>query len=183
MSSAGIMSAPAEMRRPPGDWLTGSHPFRSARRLDPVWLFPPTFVLHLVEEYFVSGGFPAWAAHALGIGFTNAEFVAWNVFALFLMCVAAWLVSRHARFRFIEIALAVAVLGNVAAHVFGSLMTWTYSPGLVTGVVVWSPLAWIRLRSAQRASTWRARQAGTYLGLAVVVVTLAVVALGRILTR
>ena len=162
---------------------TGEHPLRTAGQLDPVWLFPPTYALHLVEEYFFSGGFPAWVADALGIGFTNAEFVAWNMLALLLMCVGAWLVSRHAKFRFIEIALAVAVLGNVAAHVIGSLLTWSYSPGLVSGVVVWSPLAWIRLRSARRASTGRARQAGTCLGLAVVAVTLAVFVAGSILTR
>ena len=156
---------------------------RAARRLDRVWLFPATYLLHLVEEYFAGGGFPAWAARALGAVFTNAEFVAWNVFALLLMCAAAWLVRRHANLRFIEIALAVAVLGNAAAHVLGSLVTWTYSPGLVTSIVAWCPLGWIRLRSARRASTRRARRAGTYIGLAVVVITLTVVALARIVTR
>ena len=80
---------------------------------------------------------------------------------LLLMCVAAWLVSRHAHFRFIEIALATVVLGNVAAHVLGSLVTWTYSPGLVTGVVVWTSARMdLRLRSAWEASTRKARRAG-----------------------
>jgi hypothetical protein len=156
---------------------------RDARRIDPVWLFPPTYVLHLAEEYSVGGGFPAWAADTLGIVFTGAEFVAWNVLGLLLMCAAAWLVSRGAHFRFIEIALATIVLGNVAAHALGSLVTWTYSPGLATGLVVWTPLGWIRLRSAWQASTRKARRAGTCLGLLGLVMTVSAVALSTILAK
>lgn len=97
------------------------------------------------------------------------------------MC-AAWLVSRDATFRFIEIALAVAVLGNVAAHVVGSLNTWTYSPGLITAVAVWSPLGLTRLRSARRAVTRRARRAGTCIGVAAVLLTFLVVAFAAMLS-
>jgi hypothetical protein len=138
--------------------------------------------VHLVEEYFAGGGFPLWAERVLGIVVSDVEFVSWNAFALVLACVAAWLVSRDAKFRFIEIALAVAVLGNVAAHALGSLVTWTYSPGLLTGVIIWGPLGWTRLRSAQRASTPRARRAGTYIGLSVVLLTFVAVALSTILS-
>ena len=156
----------------------GATEAHSSRQLDPVWMFPPTYALHLAEEYFAAGGFPLWVERTLGMAFTTAEFAAWNAFALIVMCVAAWLVSREAKFRFVEIALAVAVLGNVAAHVLGSVVTWTYSPGLITGVIVWSPLGWKRLRSAWRASTPRARRAGTYIGLAAVLITFVVVAFG-----
>jgi hypothetical protein len=145
-------------------------------------MFPPTYALHLAEEYFAAGGFPLWVERALGFLFTTAEFVAWNAFALVLMCVAAWLVSRDAKFRFIEIALAVAVLGNVAAHVVGSLITWTYSPGLITAVAVWSPLGLTRLRSARRAVTRRARRAGTCIGVATVLITVLVVAFAAMLS-
>jgi hypothetical protein len=125
------------------------------------------------RKYLVGGGFPAWISDALGIVFTSAEFVAWNVLGLLVVCVAAWSVSRHSHFRFIDIALATVVLGNVAARVLGSLVTWTYSPGLVTGVVVWTPLGWIRLRSAWGASKRKARRAGIYLGLLGLVMTVA----------
>ena len=158
-------------------WIqNGATESHNSRQLDPVWMFPPTYVLHLAEEYFAAGGFPLWVERALGLAFTTAEFVAWNAFALMLMCVAAWLVSRDAKFRFLEIALAVAVLGNVAAHVIGSVVTGTYSPGLITGLIVWSPLGSRRLRSARRISTPRARRAGTFIGIAAVLITFVVVA-------
>jgi hypothetical protein len=141
-----------------------------------VWLFPATYILHLCEEYFVAGGFPLWAQQRLRLHFGDTEFVAWNAFALVLMCVGAWLASRHPKFRFIEIALAVAVLGNVLAHVFGTLTTRTYSPGLLTGVALWIPLGVYALQSAWAASTSKARRAGIYIGLSVVLITMAAVA-------
>ena len=148
------------------------------RRLDPVWLFPPTYVIHLTEEYLAAGGFPFWAERTLAIQFSNEAFTAWSTLALGLTCLGAWLVSRHSKFRFIEISLAIAVLGNVAMHVVASVLTWTYSPGLVSGVLIWVPLGTVRLRNARRTSTPRAYMAGVYLGLSVVLITMAVVAVG-----
>ena len=148
------------------------------RQVDAVWLFPLTYAVHLGEEYLAAGGFASWAERTLAVPFSNAEFIAWNMLALGLMCVSAWLVNRDPKFRFLEIALAIAVLGNVAAHVIASLLTGTYSPGLVTGTFVWLPLSVVRLRRARGLSTRRARRAGMYLGLAVVVITMAVVARG-----
>ena len=119
----------------------------------------------------------------LGIEFTNAQFITWNAFAFGIMCVGAALVSHTPKFRFVEIALAIAVLGNVATHVLGSLATWTYSPGLITSVGIWSPLGVIRMRSASEASTRRARHAGIYIGVSVVLITLFVVTFGTIFRR
>jgi hypothetical protein len=166
-------------------WLDRSpRPLQSPlQQFDPVWLFPASYALHLSEEYFAAGGFPRWAHRTLALDFSDAEFVAWNVFALVLMIVAAWLVSRDPKFRFIEIALAIAVLGNVVAHVLGSLITWTYSPGLVTGVCLWIPFGVVRLRRAWAASRRTARLAGMYLGLSVVFVSLVVVAASTIFDR
>jgi hypothetical protein len=146
-----------------------------SRRFDAVWLFPPTYVIHLGEEYLAADGFPLWAERTLAIQFSNAEFTAWSALALGLMCLGGWLVSRDPKFRFIEIALAVAVLGNVAVHVFTSILTWTYSPGLVSGVLIWIPLGTLRLQRARRALTRRGYIAGVYLGLSVVLITIAVV--------
>lgn len=152
-------------------------------RVNLVWLFPATYLLHLCEEYFVAGGFPLWAECRLQLQFSDAEFVFWNGSALLLMCVSAWLVSHDPKFRFIEIALAVAVLGNVLAHVLASFLTRTYSPGLLTGLGVWIPAGVHRLQSAWAASTRKARTAGIYIGVSVVVVTLAAVAASAIVRR
>lgn len=156
---------------------------RRLSRINPVWLFPATYILHLCEEYFAGGGFPLWAQRTLRLQFSDAEFVAWNAVALALMCLGAWLVSRDPRFRFIEIAVAVAVLGNVAAHVLGSVTTRTYSPGLFTGIVLWMPVGVHRLQRAWAASTRKGRVAGMYIGVSVVLVTIIAVAARALLGR
>lgn len=149
--------------------------------IDGVWLLPCSYIIHLGEEYFVAGGFPRWAERTLAARFSSTEFVAWNAFAFALMCVGAWLVSRDPKFRFIEIALALAVLGNVVAHLLASLVTWTYSPGLITGILIWLPVGLVRLRSARHASSHKGRTAGTYLGITVAFITVVVLAYGTLL--
>jgi Protein of unknown function with HXXEE motif len=144
---------------------------------DAVWLFPATYAVHLVEEYFVRGGFPVWAEHALGIQVSNREFVAWNTFAFVLICLGALLASRYPRLRLIEMGIAIAVLGNAASHIVASLATWTYSPGLLTSVFVWIPLGWLRLQTVSRESSRRARLAGTWVGVLVTIAILGVLAL------
>jgi hypothetical protein len=144
---------------------------------DPVWLFPVTYAAHMIEEYFVGGGFPVWAERALAIQLSNREFVAWNTFAFLLICLGALLVSRYPRLRWIEISIAIAVLGNAAAHIVGSLATWTYSPGLLTSVFVWSPFGCLRLQTVSRGSSRRARFVGTWVGVLVTIAILAVLTL------
>ena len=141
-------------------------------------LFPASYAIHLFEEYFAGSGFPAWAERALGIRFSEAELVTWNAAGLTLMCVGAVLAASHQRYRAIEIAMSIAVLGNAAAHSLASLVTWTYSPGLLTGLFVWLPFGLLRLRAAYRHSSPAARVTGVWLGVLVIGVMLAVLAWG-----
>jgi hypothetical protein len=151
---------------------------KSTDRVRAVWLFPATYVVHLVEEYVAGDGFCAWAERALGITISVREFLVWNAFALTLVCVGAVLVTAHPRFRWIEIALSIAILGNVAGHVIASVLTQTYSPGLISGVLIWVPVGIMRLSAAFPLSSSRGRTAGVGLGVAVVLGTLAVLAWG-----
>jgi hypothetical protein len=75
-----------------------------------------------------------------------------NVFAFGLLCLGAWLVTCDARLRWVEIAIAVALAGNAVGHVVGSAITWAYSPGLATGVLLWVPVSIARGVTAFRTS-------------------------------
>jgi hypothetical protein len=153
---------------------------RNTDRVRAVWLFPATYVIHLMEEYAAGDGFCGWAERALGITISVREFLVWNAVALTLVCVGAVLVTSQARFRWIEIALSIAVLGNVAAHLIASVLTRTYSPGLISGVLMWVPVGILRLSAAFHLSSSRGRTAGVGLGVAVVLGTLAVLAWGAL---
>jgi hypothetical protein len=88
------------------------------------------------------------------------------------MSAGAWLASRADRYRFLEVAMIVAVLGNAAAHGAASLATWTWSPGLLTGTLLWIPLALARSRDAVGNASPRAVSAGVMLGATTVIVTI-----------
>jgi hypothetical protein len=149
--------------------MMGSH---ARLPFDPVWLFPATSAAHLVEEYFVSGGFPVWLSARSRFSWAIMSSLP-GTFAFGLICLGALVVSRYQILRLIEIGIAIAVLGNAVAHIVGSLATGTYSPGLAS-VFVWIPLGWLRLQTVSRASTRSARLAGLWVGLLVTIAILAV---------
>ena len=142
-----------------------------------VWLFPATYVVHLIEEYYAAEGFPVWAGQALGLTLSGRAFIAWNAVGLAFMCAGAALVARRATLRWIEIAMSLAVLTNVAGHVAASVLTESYSPGVITGVIAWAPLGMVRLPAAYRFASRQGRVIGLAVGLAVTLATLAVLTL------
>jgi hypothetical protein len=54
---------------------------------------------------------------------------------------------------------------------------------VITALVLWCPLGVIRLRSARDAFTTLGQRAGTYIGVAVVLVTLIVVGFRNVVSR
>lgn len=111
----------------------------SHQRETAVWLFPLTYVLHLTEEYWGGEGFPQWISRVAGTSFTEREFLVLNSFALVLMTFGAWLIYRNT-WRWLLVGLAGVVFLNGALHLVFSLLTWSYSPGLISGVLCWIPL-------------------------------------------
>ena len=139
-----------------------------------VWLFPATYPVHLLEELVVNDGFVRWASRVLGSSMTDREFVGWNIFAFALLCLGAFLVVRDSRLRWVELAIAIALAGNAAGHAVASVVTWTYSPGLVSGLLIWAPLGIVRGAAAFHACGSRGRRAGIAVGVGAFAITLAV---------
>lgn len=125
--------------------------------MPPLGLFPVSYALHVAEEAWGGDSFPVWASRLSGTSFSHEEFVALNGVAFAAMCVAVALAARWPRIRYVVApALGTIVAGNGALHVVASLWTATYSPGLVSGALVWLPLGTWTLRWA--AHTLPARQ-------------------------
>lgn len=111
-----------------------------------VWLFPLTYLAHIAEEYW--GGFYRWIARLVGGELAAEQFLSLNAIFWLVMtaaiAVAFW--SRAA--DWLVIALGTAVLINGSAHVIGGVFTRSYSPGAVTGLLLWIPLGAFTLRRA-----------------------------------
>jgi hypothetical protein len=76
-----------------------------------------------------------------------------------------WLASRYRHLRWLPLACAVAFLLNALSHLAASLYTISYSPGLVSGLLLWLPLAALALLYSRRTLGRRARRAGLVVGL------------------
>ena len=109
----------------------------------PTWLPLAAVALHLVEEFVWPGGFADWYRAyrpARAVSVTTA-FLWWINAVLVALAIAP--VVLGATRQGIALWLVVASVGaaNGAFHLWATLAWRRYSPGLVTGVLVYVPLA------------------------------------------
>lgn len=131
-------------------------------RFDRLWplLLPGAYLLHLAEEVWAPPGFARWAAEHLAAGFSFDRFVAINAVAWPLMLVAGILAATVRAARGLGVAGATILFVNGAAHLLATVATGTFSPGLVTGTLVYLPLGALCLaRGARELAPGRFRLA------------------------
>lgn len=129
-----------------------------------VWLFPVSFALHIVEEWV--GGFPEWIALFLGSDLPRAAFLVINAVAWIAMALAARATIAREEHGWMGIAIATILLVNAIAHIAGSLVTRSYSPGLFTSIVLYLPLGQLALTRAWLQSRDGAFGKGVLAGIA-----------------
>jgi hypothetical protein len=142
-----------------------------------LYLFPATYIAHLVEEWLASAPIRLWAIEA-DRPLAAIPFMSANATGLLLMLAGIHLVRRGARFRWIVPALATAVLLNTAGHLAGSFAAGGYSAGLITAVVLWVPLGMLTLLRAWDQATPRTLVGGVAVGVVVEIVVVFAIRLG-----
>jgi hypothetical protein len=143
-----------------------------------VWLFPATYLAHIAEEYWGGEGFPRWISRVAGATLTTPEFLTLNAVAWVLMAGAMVGVVRGL-WRWPLVAFGLVVLLNALLHAGGSVVTRSYSPGLVTGLLFWLPLGAFTLWRAWADVPRRTFWTGVAVGLAMHAVV-SLLALGRV---
>ncbi len=105
-----------------------------------VSLFPVTYLLHIVEEYWGGYGFSTHMLSNSETDLSPTRFLVWQTIGLLLM-VAGLVLAIRLRFRNTMLAiLSAVVLSNGAIHLIRSIANTRYDPGLVTGIILWIPL-------------------------------------------
>ena len=127
------------------------------------WLFPVTYLIHILEEWF--GGFVAWFARVLGAGLTEGAFLSLNAAALVGMTVGVALAYSFGRMRWLFVSFGTVTLINAAAHVAASIATVSYSPGVLSGALLWLPLGFVTVRAGRGALKRRSFVAGIIVGV------------------
>lgn len=119
------------------------------------WLFPATYAIHLAEEACCGETFPGWISRVGSLRFTAHGFVVVNSVAMVAMTLAVLAIERFPRARLLRATLATIVLVNGLLHTVGTVVTWSYSPGLWSGALLWVPLGlsvlWGEARALRRA--------------------------------
>ena len=143
------------------------------------WLFPATYLLHVMEEYWGGEGFYRWITRIMGSGMTPTEFVAINAGAWLLMVASILLFRRTPSIRWLIISLGTVVMVNGLAHLAGSVWTGTYSPGVVSGTLLWIPLGLVTLYRGWHGATGRSFFSGVVVGLLIHALLFLVLLFGR----
>ena len=130
---------------------------RPAHRLGRgLWLAPPIFVAHFLEE---SRGFVPWFNAHVTPGITDGLFWTVNLtgLAILLLVVAAhWTAGSPATVVVVVAWISFLMLANGAFHVIAAVVDRRYVPGLVTAALLYLPFCgWIarevlRLRDVSR---------------------------------
>ena len=102
------------------------------------WFFPVTEVVHSGDELFAGGGLYTWVTYLGGSRISINRFVSATVVGVVSITIAAWLARK--RYDWLLFALAAILVANALSHLAGSLVTGSYSPGTVSGLVLWLPL-------------------------------------------
>jgi len=98
-------------------------------------------VLHVIEEYIYPGGFMEWAGEKIprvADRITVKMTVIVNGIFL-LLCFAAVLFGG--RYPMFALSIAGLILVNGIIHVLSSIVTKSYSPGLITSLVLYIPFS------------------------------------------
>ena len=119
--------------------------------------------MHIAEEYW--GGIPARASELTGVEVSQAAFLGANALFWVLMTAAVVLVLRQPSRALLVVSLATIIVINVVLHMGGALLTVSYTPGLVSGVVLWLPLGIVALACGHRALSRPSFRSGVLIGV------------------
>jgi len=123
------------------------------------------YLIHLLEEYFGGEGLPQWFSRHLPGDLSDHDFLVINGVALLIVFSIA--VSVQAGLKALVPLIAVGALFFVNAwlHLLAGLFTWSYSPGLFSGILCYMPLGILMFRKIFPLCPMEKRVMGVVLGI------------------
>jgi len=109
------------------------------------WSLTIASLIHIFEEFVFPGGFKAWwcAYHPeIARSVTNRFLIMINtVLVVFAVAIALAVQAPRGNGTAAWLALAALLVFNAVFHVVGMIQTRRYSPGVVSGVLLYIPVA------------------------------------------
>ena len=107
------------------------------------WLIPLAYLVHLFDEYFSGDGFPNWFSGIFDVSLSITDFVVINSIGLTATVITAILYKQGKVNNFIIATLGILFFINGIIHLIASGLTATYSPGTITGTIIYLPLGFV----------------------------------------
>lgn len=117
------------------------------KRLNPtllVWFLPIAFALHQIEEYF--GGFLDWYPTVMNATLSSEDFILINSIGLSIVLLFSIVYSFGVKNNFVFVVIGTLLFVNGIVHLLLTLVTQTYSPGVISGLIILIPLGGIIFR-------------------------------------
>jgi len=105
-----------------------------------VWSVPAAYIVHVVEEAFGGHGLMEWMAAGGGVDLSLTEFLGVNMVGLCALCLAAWAARRWDTWLWPLVSGATIFVANGIWHAAICVMTRSYIPGVLTGMLLYVPL-------------------------------------------
>lgn len=135
-----------------------------------VWLLPVTYSIHIVEEYFCGQGLPVWLSEFINADISDFDFIIINSFALLIVILFASIYSFYKQYNVLYLALTSLFFINGIVHLVTSLVSNSYSPGMVTGAILYIPMGFFLYNKIKPALTRSNQKLGFLLGILIHIV-------------
>jgi hypothetical protein len=106
-----------------------------------VWFIPTAYLAHLFDEYFSGQSLPEWFSGVFKVNLSLSDFIIINSFGLAATILIAVLYSMNKVNNFGIAALGTLFFVNGIIHPAASVLTASYSPGTITGLIIYLPLS------------------------------------------
>ena len=118
----------------------------------PWWIIflPISFLAHIAEEWWGGPGFPAWTQNTLGVAVSPTRLILMNGSGLLLMTLSVIAALREPRTAWLAAAFAAMITVNGLLHAIATGAYSVYSPGTITGLLVFVPVGSLTLWSMSR---------------------------------
>ena len=107
------------------------------------WFLPIAYLIHIFDEYFSSEGFPMWFSGIFKTSLSSNDFIIINSVGISATLIIVILYSFNRVNSFLIATLGTLFFINGLIHLFASVITMEYSPGTLTGIVIYLPLGYV----------------------------------------
>lgn len=105
------------------------------------WFIPVAYLFHLADEYFA--GFPNWFSGIFKVNLSLDDFIFINSIGFTTTIMIAFLYTFDKVNSFIVVSLGTLFFINGVIHIVSSLFTLSYSPGTISGILIYLPLGYL----------------------------------------